>query len=317
MKAIKNMLYIAAMATAITACTSEDALAPELNTPLTVSATIPGDVWAVASRSAEGEEPSGGSSSASRAPQYSAWTLHYTNYQGNAATYAPADVSVQGSNVSFTTGEILVWAKIDATQPIHLTCVTDNGTDDTSDDYTLHVSVASATPRQTLAFGAMKPTVAKFTVKFTLTTNSSETVSIGFEAKGMAADYNPLETTDGAWPASDLESEYVIGFETLQVEQEEGSLVRTVTGTILLPQQEMNQTMIFGLGQLLPWNVDLSTVPVGNSGQKANQLKAGQHLTLNVTASYTTLNAPSIEIEAFTQGGSYDLGGDAQPSTNP
>ena len=316
MKAIKNMLYIAAMATAITACTSEDALAPELNTPLTVSATIPGDVWAVASRSAEGEDPSVGSSPASRAPQYSAWTLHYTNYQGHAATYPPS-VTVTDGVASFTTGDDLVWAKIDATQPIHLTCKTDNGTDDdATDDYTLHVSVTSATPRQTLAFEAMKPTVAKFTVNFTLTTNSSETVSIGFEAKGMAADYDP-QTNDGVWPASDLESEYIIGFETLQVEQEEGSLVRTVTGTILLPQQEMNPTMMFGLGQLLPWNVDLSTVPVGNSGQKANQLKAGQHLTLNVTASYTTLNAPSIEIEAFTQGGSYDLGGDAQPSTNP
>ena len=105
MKAIKNMLYIAAMATAITACTSEDALAPELNTPLTVSATIPGDVWAVASRSAEGEDPSVGSSPASRAPQYSAWALHYTNYQGHAATYSPS-VTVTDGVASFTTGDL-------------------------------------------------------------------------------------------------------------------------------------------------------------------------------------------------------------------
>ena len=303
MKAIKNMLYIAAMATAITACSGEESLAPEANTPITVSATIPGDVWAVASRGA-GEEI------------YSDWTLHYTNYKGEAATYSPI-VSVNNGTASFTTGDDLVWAKLDATLPIHLTCKTDNGTaSDATDDYTLHVSVANATPREELAFGAMKPVVAKFTVNFTLTTNSSETVSIGFEAKGMAADYNPLETTDGAWPASDLVSEYVIGFETLQVEQEEGSLVRTVTGTILLPQQEMNPILSFGLGQAIPWTVDLSTVSVGTTTQKANQLKAGQHLTLNITASHISLNSPSIEVEAFTNGDSYELGGEAQPSTN-
>ncbi|MBR5541544.1 MAG: hypothetical protein IKU64_04220 [Bacteroides sp.] len=300
------MLYIAAMATAITACSGEESLAPEAGTPVTVSVTIPGDVWAVASRAA-GEVT------------YTDWTLHYTDYKGEAATYAPTVTMNEEVEASFTTGTDLVWEQIDATKPIHLTCKTDNGTtDDTTDDYTLHVSVASATPRQTLAFEAMKPTVAKFTVNFTLTTNSSETVSIGFEAKGMADDYNPLETTDGAWPASDLESEYITGFETLQVEQEEGSLVRTVTGTILLPEQDMNPTMVIDLGSH-QWTVDLSTVSVGNSGQKANQLKAGQHLTLNIKASYTTLNAPSIEVEAFEHATGYEseLGGEAQqPSTN-
>ena len=315
MKTIKNMLYIAAMATAITACSGEESLSPEAGTPITVSATIPGDVWAVASRGA-GEE------------RYTDWTLHYTGLSGNAV-YAVGDdkVTVTDAAVSFTTyqaeGNKLVWEQIDATKPIRLTCKTDNGTtDDTTDDYTLHVSVdnatSNATPRQTLAFGAMKPTVAKFTVKFTLTTNSSETVSIGFEAKGMADDYNP-QTTNGAWPASDDNSDLVTGFGSLQVEQAADSHVRTVTGTILLPEQEMNPILSFGLGQAMPWTVDLSTVSV-SSKQKANQLKAGQHITLNITASYTTLNTPSIEVEAFEHATDYenDLGGVAQqPSTNP
>ena len=305
MKTIKNMLYIAAMATAITACSGEESLSPEAGTPITVSATIPGDVWAVASRVA-GEE------------RYTGWTLHYTDYKGQSATYSP-NVRVNNTGgASFTTGTDLVWEQIDATKPIHLTCVTDNGTaSDTTDDYTLHVSVASATPREELEFeDNMKPTVAKFTVNFTLTTNSSETVSIGFKAKGMAAEYNP-QTNDGVWPESNTE---VTGFETLQVEQGASSLVRTVTGTILLPEQDMYPILSFGLGQAMPWTVDLSQVAITgtNPVQYANQLKAGQHLTLNITASYTTLNAPSIEVEAFTQGGSYDLGGVAQqPSTNP
>ena len=302
MKTIKNMLYIAAMATAITACSGEETLAPEAGMPITVSVTIPGDVWAVASRGA-GET-------------YTDWTLHYTDYKGEAATYAPTPTVAMGEEVeaSFTTSTDLVWEQIDATKPIHLTCKTDNGTtNDTTDDYTLHVSVDNAPSRQTLAFGAMKPTVAKFTVNFTLTTNSSKTISIGFKAKGMAAAHAP-QTNDGVWPAND--SEDVTDFGNSWVETSAAG-TRTVTGTILLPQQDMNPIMIFGLGQALPWNVDLSKVSVGGSDQPANQLKAGQHITLNITASYTTLNAPSIEVEAFTQGGSYDLGGDAQPNTNP
>ena len=307
MKAIKNMLYIAAMATAITACTSEDALAPELNTPLTVSATIPGDVWAVASRSAEGEDPSSGSSPASRAPQYSAWTLHYTNYQGHAATYSPS-VTVTDGVASFTTGDDLVWAKIDATQPIHLTCVTDNGTDDTSDDYTLHVSVASATPRQTLAFGAMKPVVAKLTVKFTLENNMNlapepDEFSMSFSAKGKReasgeeTAYDP-RTDKGVWPVGETS---VTSFSTLTGIS--GTDFYTVTGTILLPEQTLGNELTVTYGSYT-WTADLSQVEVKNTNpvQYANQLKAGQHLTLNLKTSITSLNAPNmnIEAEAFT-----------------
>ena len=318
MKAIKNMLYIAAMATAITACTSEDALAPELNTPLTVSATIPGDVWAVASRSAEGEEPSGGSSSPSRAPEYSAWTLHYTDYQGNAATYKPADVSVQGSDVSFTTGEKLVWAKIDVTQPIHLTCVTDNGTDDTSDDYTLHVSVASATPRQTLAFETMKPTVAKLTVNFSnLTDFQSGDFTIICMAKVAAGSYDPMTATPSyAWPVEGDATDMEIPLTTT------GS--KAVTGTLLLPQQEMALNVIYNNGTAadtaddITLTLDLSKVTVkdaqgADTDQQANQLKAGQHLTLNLKASVISLNGQmALEFEAFADADDYQgvLGGE-------
>ena len=315
MKTIKNMLYIAAMATAITACSGEESLAPEANTPITVSATIPGDVWAVASRSAEGEDPYDGSSPASRAPQYSAWTLHYTDYQGHAATYSP-NVTVTDGVASFTTGDDLVWAKIDATQPIHLTCVTDNGTDDTTDDYTLHVSVANATPREELAFGAMKPVVAKFTVKFTMVNNlgaNAEDFRITFSAYD-AGEYDAA-TDGGVCPASSTDA--VTSFEALTGTTGENPCI--VTGTMLLPEQEMGDELIVTYGSH-NWTVDLSQVAITgtNPVQYANQLKAGQHITLNLNASLTSLGTPSIEVEAFTHGGSYDLGGEAQqPSTNP
>lgn len=318
MKTIKNMLYIAAMATAITACTSEDALAPEANTPITVSATIPGDVWAVASRSAEGEDPSGSSSSASRAPQYSAWKLHYTDYQGHAATYAPTVTVTMNEEVeaSFTTGDDLVWAKIDATQPIHLTCVTDNGTDDTTDDYTLHVSVASATPRQTLAFEAMKPTVAKLTVNFSnLTDFQSGDFTIICKAKVAAGSYDPMTATPSyAWPVEGDATDMEIPLTTT------GS--KAVTGTMLLPQQEIALNVIYNNGTAadtaddITLTLDLSKVTVkdaqgADTDQQANQLKAGQHLTLNLKASVISLNGPmALEFEAFADADADDYQGD-------
>lgn len=318
MKTIKNMLYIAAMATAITACSGEESLAPEANTPITVSATIPGDVWAVASRSAEGEDPSSSSSSASRAPQYSAWKLHYTNYQGHAATYAPTVTVTMNEEVeaSFTTGDDLVWAKIDATQPIHLTCVTDNGTDDTSDDYTLHVSVASATPRQTLAFETMNPTVAKLTVNFSnLTDFQSGYFTIICKAKVAAGSYDPMTATPSyAWPVEGDATDMEIPLTTT------GS--KAVTGTMLLPQQEIALNVIYNNGTAadtaddITLTLDLSKVTVkdaqgDDTDQQANQLKAGQHLTLNLKASVISLNGPmALEFEAFADADADDYQGD-------
>ena len=321
MKAIKNMLYIAAMATAITACTSEDALAPELNTPLTVSATIPGDVWVVASRSAEGEDPSSGSSPASRAPQYSAWTLHYTDYQGHAAIYEPAAVTVQGCDVSFTTDDDLVWAKIDATQPIHLTCATDNGTttdeNATADDHTLYTSVESAPGRETLVFAeAMKPTVAKLTVNFSNQTDfQSGYFTIICKAKVAAGSYDPMTATPSyAWPVEGDATDMEIPLTTT------GS--NAVTGTMLLPQQEIALNVIYNNGTAadtaddITLTLDLSKVTVkdaqgADTDQQANQLKAGQHLTLNLKASVISLNGPmTLEFEAFADADPDDYQGD-------
>ena len=84
MKAIKNMLYIAAMATAITACTAEESLAPQADQPITVSATMPGEVWATASRAS--------SMGTLDKTDYSEVELHYTDYKGEisgARSYTP------------------------------------------------------------------------------------------------------------------------------------------------------------------------------------------------------------------------------------
>ena len=283
------------MATAITACSGEENLAPEADMPITVSATMPGDVWAVASRGA-GET-------------YTGWTLHYTNYQNEAATYEP-NVTVNGTSATFTTGSDLVWAQIKDTEAadetFYLTC-------QDSEEATFYATTTAAHGAATIKFADdMKPVVAKFTVKFTLENNlgaDAKDFAITFSAQG-AAEYD-APTHGAKCPEG---TTVVTSFAALTGTTDANSCI--VTGSILLPEQEMGDELIVKYGSH-NWTVDLSKVTVGNSTQTANQLKAGQHITLNIKASYTSLNAPSIEIEAFTQGGSYDLGGVAQqPSTN-
>ena len=302
------MLYIAAMATAITACSGDEPLAPEAGTPITVSATMPGDVWAVASRT-------------NTTQAYSNWTLHYTNYKGEADTYKPT-VELSGISATFTTGSELVWAQIkdtEANETFYLTCKDSEGA-------TFYTTTSAAHGAETINFAtAMTPVVAKFTVNFTFVNNldaDADDFAITFSAQGAAA-YNAA-THGGACPTSSADA--VTSFAALTGTTDANSYI--VTGTILLPAQTLGNvlTVTYNGGTAdvttddISWNVDLSTVSVGSSGQKANQRIAGQHLTLNISASYTTLNAPSIEVEAFTTGSDYesDLGGVAQqPSTNP
>ena len=302
------MLYIAAMATAITACSGDDSpLVSEANTPITVSATIPGEVWAVASRLA--------------IESYSDLQLHYTDYKGKAGTFAvpTENISATVNNISFTTGSKLVWEQVDATKPMHLTCVCNNGTDATTDDYTLHTSVASATVGQPLAFSsAMTPTAAMLTLKLTLEHNMTGALSdmtATVSAEEGVDTYDPM-THGGLWPATGNK----VNKEITLPAPASGNVYNA---SIILPQQTMGNTLTIKYGTTATWTLDLSQVSVsgGKSEQKANQLIVGQHLTLNLTASLIGLNTPSdIKIEAFTAAadGSYEdeLGGSAKKS-NP
>lgn len=309
MKTIKNMLYIATMATAITACSSEEVLSPEADAPLTITATIPGDVWAVATRANEG----------AAAESFSDWTLHYIDYRGEAATYTPTTVAEGASGISFTTGNELVWAKVKVSEPMHLTARCDNATPAVSDDdYTLHTSVASATVGEELTFPDMKPTLAKLTVNLTLShnmTNNSTAATdftVTINAKKQAISYAPI-THGGVWPEGEDDA---TGFILSEMSAATGTY--SVIGTMLLPQQDLGNTLTVKYKETT-WTLDLSTVAVtgGEEGQKANRLIAGQHLTLNLKAGLTAINTPSdIQIEAFTAAdpNSYnpDLGGVAK-----
>ena len=286
----------------LAACTQDD-IAPAYNdAPLTITATIPGDVWAVASR-AEGEST----------VTYSDWTLHYTDYRGTATTGTLTATSSQEGTYTLTTDNGLVWAKVNTTKPMHLTARCDNGTpsdDDATDDYTLHTSVPSATAGEELAFPDMKHTLAKFTVNFMFSYNmeqnapTADDFAVTIDAKKAADSYDPM-THGGTWPIGDGD------VESGQIFSQQSAATYTYTASKLLPQQTMGETMIVkydnGTDDIfeddISWTIDLSKVAASHVqvGQMANELIAGQHLTLNLKAGLTAINTPSdIQIEAFT-----------------
>ena len=298
MKAIIQSFIIVAMATAITACTAEEPLAPQADQPITVMATVPGEVWATASRALS--------------DGYSDLTLHYTDYKGEETTYVvPSDnVTMTNNQISFTTGGDLVWERVDATKPIHLTCK--------EGEVTFHTSVESAEPGKALTFtDAMKPTMAKLTVKLTFTHNITgelQTLNATVTAKGAATDYDPQ--TDGGIHKADETA----AVQSLALEATESDNV--FTSSMLLPEQTMVNMLTVTYGSDITWTLDLSQVSVtgGTEDQYANQLIAGQHLTLNLKASVTNLNAPAdVQIEAFTKadadGYTGELGGVAKTYT--
>ena len=280
MKAIIQSFIIVAMATAITACTAEESLAPQADQPITVMATVPGEVWATASRALS--------------DGYSDLTLHYTDYKGEETTYVvPSDnVTMTNNQISFTTGSDLVWERVDATKPIHLTCK--------EGEVTFHTSVESAEPGKALTFKeAMKPTMAKLTVKLTFNHNITgelQTLNATITAAGAATDYHPQ--TDGGIHQTDETA----AVQSLALEANESDNV--FTSSILLPEQTMGNMLTVTYGSDITWTLDLSQVKVKDTNpvQYANQLIAGQHLTLNLKASVTNLNAPAdVQIEAFTK----------------
>ena len=275
----------------LAACTDDDEpSAPLGDSPITATATIPGNLWGATTRLVT--------------ETYSDLTLHYTNEKGVASTFSvPAEnVSLSAGNdytISFTTqagGDSvqLLWAQVDATQPIYLTCINvENGPGRERWFNTLHTSVPSAKVAEELAFAMpMKPTASKLTIKVIIDGDMSDDAMMAeLLARPFAIrDYDPM--IDG-----NISPAYSEAYtQLIQLYSEDN----VFTGMLLLPQQDVARQIHIRYGSSV-WSIDLGTVPVtgGLTGQMANQLVAGQHLTLNLTVSLADPDNPVFTIDAF------------------
>lgn len=269
-------------------CSDTEATLEPQGEAITVSAIVPGQVWAEASRAAHTVKD---------------LKLHYTDRDDQKQTFIVTDFTEQGGKISFYTegneeNEKLMWGHVNADKPIHLTCVK-NG-----DGITLHTSVNKATADQPLAFtAALKPTMAKLTVNLTLsfagkTPVHTDITAMQIVAKGAAGSYNP-QTHAGVWPAG--------GSSNKKLSPSAGSNGVTATATTTLPQQKLgNLTLTYNhstpdiTADDITWTIDLSQVKVNGVSQAANQLVAGQQLILDITVSAMTVGTSAdIDLQAF------------------
>lgn len=269
-------------------CSDHEATTAPQGEAITVSAIVPGQVWAEASRAAHTVKD---------------LKLHYTDRDDQKQTFIVTDFTEQGGKITFYTegneeNEKLMWGHVNADKPIHLTCVKN------ADGITLHTSVNKATADQPLAFTtALKPTMAKLTVNVTVnfdgkTPVHTDITDLQIAAKGAAGSYDP-QTHSGVWPAG--------GSSSKKLSPSAGSNGVTATASTTLPQQKLgNLTLTYNNSTAentaddITWTIDLSQVKVNGVSQAANQLVAGQQLILDITVSAMTVGTlADIDLQAF------------------
>lgn len=297
-----------------TACAVENE-EPTLQTggeSICFSATLPDAHWAVATRAL----PTG----------YGNMTINYTNYKGEEVVHNIPDENIvmtdgeaQTQFRFATTGE-LVWAQIAADESgnstFYLNFINPEGV-------TFYATTTVEHGTAEVGFGDVVPTEAKLTVNLTLLHNMAtdpapEEFTVSLSARGKSEVYNPRTNGDTYPTVADAATTTFALTTAIEDNYLYGS---AVSGYTVLPEQTIGDVLTITYNNAtaenpaddICWTVDLSAVAVsgGESGQKANELYAGQHLILNLQAGSTTIGDTSIEIEAFVKGDDKELEGSA------
>lgn len=334
-KKIMNTLWLAM---ALTACTSHDEpMMPDTDSQyITARATFKADAWGSVSTRAIGES------------DYAHLWLYYVpsdkelpvrdEYDTDAAYEAAleeaysyvivpdANASVANGVLTFNTrganaGSHLKWQHVNTAAPMHIQ-LQENLNEELAYTF-LYGESTTMQPNATVDFGTLVYTDAKLTVNLKMSNGQPAQgddfkVSFSFHEFDDRI-YHPA-VHGGVYPARDDEEEATI---SLTATDTDGIFA---TGWKLLPQQTLPEVDGASLLTItdtkgtddtaddLTWQIDLAQLSVsgGNPGQKANELVAGQHLTLTLTLSGTTLTLGSIGMVDFAEAatGSYedDLG---------
>lgn len=335
-KKIMNTLWLAM---ALTACTSQDEpMMPDTDSQyITARATFKADAWGSVSTRAIGES------------DYAGLYLYYVpsdkelpvrdEYDTDAAYEAALEeaykyVIVPDANASVTNGVLtfntrganaephLKWQHVNTAAPMHIQL--QEYLNEELDHTFLYGESTTMQPNETVDFGTLVYTDAKLTVNLKMS-NGQPAQSDDFKVSFSFHEfddriYHPA-VHGGVYPATDDEEEATISLTA--TDNTDGIFA---TGWKLLPQQTLPEVDGASLLTItdtkgtadtaddLTWQIDLAQLSVsgGNSGQKANELVAGQHLTLTLTLSRTTLTLGSIGMVDFAEAatGSYedDLG---------
>lgn len=239
-------------------------------------------------------------------------TIYYTPVSGEGLLfeYTPSDAQYDPGNktISFTTkGEgvgnnRIVWDEIHKDENGKSTFYLIVNT--TGEERQLW-GTCTATHGEDLDFGTLKSRFAKLSINVKVKSNTSldSDEKLDIQTTLHEAEAEATDVTDPVWPVSDNEITDPFGTganpAVLDITGNEGS----VTVSRICAEQDFDGLVTFTYLNK-EWTLNLSQVVVtGESGQKANQLRAGQHLSVSATLNMVSLTSPFIsitDIEAAT-----------------
>lgn len=251
----------------------------------TITANIPSPIWGEVTRSYTDEAGT--------------FKLHYVDYKGEKVVYTiPAEyIDVYSTEIrvnynDFNKDKNLVWERImkNAGQAeFHLTSMFDSGSH-------LHASAVVTHGAENISF-ALKRSMAQLTLELLVNDKDNNFTENVFYAtisgKETSDSYDPW-TNGEVWPTSETSLE--------PIALKGSAALGGYYFEKLLPEQTLGDILTLTYGSY-EWYLDLSKVTVtgGKEGQMANQVYAGQNLTLSLQAYINELNAPSIEVTAFVE----------------
>lgn len=251
----------------------------------TITANIPSPIWGEVTRSYTDEAGT--------------FKLHYVDYKGEKVVYTiPAEyIDVYSTEIrvnynDFNKDKNLVWERImkNAGQAeFHLTSMFDSGSH-------LHASAVVTHGAENISF-ALKRSMAQLTLELLVNDKDNNFTENVFYAtisgKETSDSYDPW-TNGEVWPKSETSLE--------PIALKGSAALGGYYFEKLLPEQTLGDILTLTYGSY-EWYLDLSKVAVtgGKEGQMANQVYAGQNLTLSLQAYINELNAPSIEVTAFVE----------------
>lgn len=314
MKIYKNLLMIAAMAIAFTACSQEGdvPVLPTDEQPISFSASVPVKAFGVESR----------------ADNPTAWTLYYQLKGTNTLVSSTGDYltvtsvnevysfkaryayNYKEGNEDKTEHRDLVWSVLDTQSEFYLTVVKDD-----VEYWAKGTKEATDNSEYVVDFDVMKPRLARFTIELTVKGNMSVAASdftFSFE-KVMEAAEHAKNVKEQAWPVKKNQNG-----EGVEVEYTYTDVVldnKVYTASADFAPQTVN-TLTVNYKNTFNWNVDLTKVTVAtddNNSKWASEWEAGEHIILKLSVSLDELKPGNITVEGFTAVEENNFNGTVQP----
>ena len=308
MKIYKNLLMIAAMAIAFTACSQEGdvPVLPTDEQPISFSASVPVKAFGVESRA---DNPTD-------------WALYYqlkgkNTLDSSTGNYLTVTPETEGYSFKaryeykYKEGvenkiehRDLVWSVIEPNTKFYLTVVKDGV------EYWAEGTKSTVESGFLVKFGVMKPRKTRFFLNLTVSGSKAVKSGFTFSLSGVkeAATTAP-DVTEQAWPTTETDFT-TFPWTNDAAAQQNGTYTYSHD---FAPQTAENLTIKYG--NTFTWTKSLSEIKVDFNGQEstANQWKPGYQITLNVAVALDDLTPGAITVNGFTNGGSQDFNGTVQP----